>query len=133
MCVSHPVALSHCPDIHTWIQTQEFAHRMRVGLLTKLPVLSARIHRAPEPELEMYPSLSQPSPQDVNETELDWNWPEAERRMAEAYDKGGFGGCVQAALKEVEVEGRVEKLRREKEMHSVTKQVEEVNGGKKLG
>jgi hypothetical protein len=121
--------LAHCTDTYAWSQTQQFAHRMRVGPLTKLPVLSARIHRSADAELQ---SSSPSHLRDINEIELGWNWSEAENRLAEAYDKGGLSGWAQAALRELEAEWRVEKLRREKEVQTTEKTKEEMNTGKRL-
>jgi len=74
-------------------------------------MLSSRIHRAPESEGE------EEGGQQV-QTVLDgvdraWKWEDAENRLRAAYDKDGFSGWAEAALKELEAEGELERLRRE--------------------
>jgi hypothetical protein len=45
--------------------------------------------------------------------ELEWNWPDAEERLKEAFDTGGLSGWAAAAIREVEAERRAEKAKRE--------------------
>lgn len=77
---------------------------MRAIVVTRMPVLSAQIHRLvnPEDEDDSAPPLHS-----------DWNWDGAERRMQEAYEKGGILDWAEVALKEVEAEGRLERVRRQ--------------------
>ncbi|EGN92560.1 hypothetical protein SERLA73DRAFT_117168 [Serpula lacrymans var. lacrymans S7.3] len=89
--------------------TKEFADQMRNTLLTKMPVLSSRIHRAFSSE-NVGSTTSHAN--DSSRVEVEWNWPDAENRLKEAFDKGGFSGWAQAALLEVEAEGRFEQAKR---------------------
>ncbi|KAI0360248.1 hypothetical protein OH77DRAFT_1418120 [Trametes cingulata] len=100
--------------------TQEFADRMRSAILTRMPVLSARIHRAPAPEedeplaLEEAPATT-PAPESftLSQAEIEeWSWPAAERRLKDAFEKEGFSGWAAAALRELEAEGRLERSKR---------------------
>ncbi|KAF4604336.1 hypothetical protein EYR40_001515 [Pleurotus pulmonarius] len=95
--------------IKTWMgvqSTEEFAHRMRAILLAKLPSLSERIHRLPDPE------------DDDGGQELDaptvstWNWPDAEQRLKAIFEKDGFAAWGKAAARELEIEGRLERSKR---------------------
>ncbi|KAI0777813.1 hypothetical protein BD413DRAFT_519828 [Trametes elegans] len=99
--------------------TQEFADRMRVAVLNRLPALSARIHRPPAPDegdlATLSESLSDPTTTSLSLSHTDaedWNWPEAERRLKEAFEKDGFTGWAAAALRELEAEGRLERSKR---------------------
>ncbi|TBU33324.1 hypothetical protein BD311DRAFT_848247 [Dichomitus squalens] len=74
-------------------KTQEFANMMRDAILTRLPSLSARIHRPPELRMET-PYCCQTL---MNIPRLHWtsprsSWREAERRFRDAFDKHGFYG-----------------------------------------
>jgi len=88
--------------------TEEFAMKMRKFLMEKLPMLSSRIHRPPESEGD-----GEAGQQVQTFSDLPWKWEDAEKRLGDAYDKGGFSGWVEAALKELEAEGELERLRRE--------------------
>ncbi|KAJ3005074.1 hypothetical protein NUW54_g4506 [Trametes sanguinea] len=101
--------------------TQEFADKMRMAVLRRMPGLSARIHRAPEPEDGAEIVLSEPrpnpnvalpvpplSPEEVEK----WTWTAAERRLKEAFDRDGFYGWAAAALRELEAEGHLERTKR---------------------
>lgn len=48
----------------------------------------------------------------------DWKWAEAEERLRIAYEKGGFPLWSQTALHEVEVEARLDRIKREKEFET---------------
>ncbi|RDX45395.1 hypothetical protein OH76DRAFT_1408162 [Lentinus brumalis] len=93
--------------------TQEFADRMRVAILTRMPVLSSRIHRPPEPEdgdaLLPEPVVGATPSLDAGE---EWTWTAAEGRLKEAFDKHGFSGWVAAVARELEAEGRLERSKR---------------------
>ena len=41
-----------------------------------------------------------------------WNWPDDEQRLRTAYDKDGIGAWREAALQELEAEGRLEREKR---------------------
>ena len=74
-------------------------------------MLSSRIHRAPESEgddeggQQVQALLDGVGPA--------WKWEDAESRLRAAYDKDGFSGWAEAALKELEAEGELERLKRE--------------------
>ncbi|KAI0765478.1 hypothetical protein C8Q74DRAFT_1056441 [Fomes fomentarius] len=101
--------------------TQEFADRMRLAVLTRLPVLSSRIHRPPEPEdgdallpppqAILSESSATPSTS-AQPTSDEWSWAAAEQRLRVAFEKHGFTGWVAAAMQELEAEGRVERAKR---------------------
>jgi len=76
--------------------------------MEKMPMLSSRIHQPPESEeagQQVRTLLSDVGPA--------WKWEDAEKRLGAAYDQAGFSGWVEAALKELEAEGELERLRRE--------------------
>ncbi|KAG1831897.1 hypothetical protein DFJ58DRAFT_711062 [Suillus subalutaceus] len=85
----------------------EFAERLRHAVLTKLPVLSHRIYRPAEPHANDSARTENPASEPVG-----WNWQEAEVRLREAFDKGGFHSWASAALVEVEAEAMVERTKR---------------------
>ncbi|KAG0694819.1 hypothetical protein DFH29DRAFT_814854 [Suillus ampliporus] len=90
--------------------TAEFAERLRHAVLTKLPVLSYRIYRPAEPHQDGgddFPLTQNPASEHV-----EWNWQEAENRLREAFDKGGFHSWASAVLVEVEAEASVERTKR---------------------
>ncbi|KAL7283902.1 hypothetical protein ACG7TL_001174 [Trametes sanguinea] len=99
--------------------TQEFADRMRKAILRRMPGLSARIHRAPEPEdgadIIMNEPLQDAAPSSMPLTPVEleqWTWTAAERRLKEAFEKDGFSGWAAAALRELEAEGHLERTKR---------------------
>ncbi|EIW51568.1 uncharacterized protein TRAVEDRAFT_67632 [Trametes versicolor FP-101664 SS1] len=98
--------------------TQEFADRMRLAILSRMPQLSSRIHRLPEVEddVSSLPGESSEAPAmsiTLSPSEVEgWNWPAAEQRLREAFDKDGFSGWAAAALRELEAEGRRERTKR---------------------
>ncbi|KAG2134454.1 hypothetical protein DEU56DRAFT_809177 [Suillus clintonianus] len=89
--------------------TNEFAERLRHAVLTKLPVLSYRIYRPAETRQDGNDSALTENP--ASEP-VEWNWHEAENRLREAFDKGGFHSWASAALIEVEAEATVERAKR---------------------
>ncbi|KAG6856612.1 hypothetical protein H0H87_002567 [Tephrocybe sp. NHM501043] len=89
--------------------TKEFADRMRMLVWRGLPSLTSQIHRPPEEDDEGVPVPRS------NEPDPTWKWEEAEKRLQEAYDRGGFPAWVQTAMKEVEDELKVERARRQRE------------------
>ncbi|CDO72835.1 hypothetical protein BN946_scf185002.g20 [Trametes cinnabarina] len=99
--------------------TQEFADRMRMAILDRMPGLSARIHRPPAPEDGDATVLSEPvpeaalSPPPLSQEEVEqWTWAAAEGRLKEAFEKDGFSGWAAAALRELEAEGCLERTKR---------------------
>jgi hypothetical protein len=91
-------------------QTQDFAQRMRLAIWKHMPHLTARIRRLPETEDEgaLFAGFSEPDPH--------WNWEDAEKRLQAAYDKGGFPEWIHLALKEMEAELHLEKVKRRREL-----------------
>ena len=87
-----------------YIQLDEFTRNMRRIILTK-STISQRIHRQASPE--ELPSGS------VEE----WTWPEAEKRIYDAMDKGDAYAWAEVAL--VEIENEAEKNRRERGIYSI--------------
>jgi len=88
--------------------TQEFAQLMRSAVLTRLPRLSARIHR---------PSETGDNPSDIvpilpSSSSEPWTWTDAEERLKKAFDEGGLPAWGEAAIAEVEAEGHAERLKR---------------------
>ena len=79
--------------------------------MEKIPMLSSRIHRPPESEDdgEAGPQIQTA----LNGIDPAWKWEDAERRLRAVYDKDGFSGWAEAALRELEAEGELERLRRE--------------------
>ncbi|KAL6299311.1 hypothetical protein BKA93DRAFT_829971 [Sparassis latifolia] len=93
--------------------TQEFADRVRMFIVKRMPVLSYRIYRPlgledEELDAKSVSTLSQPHPDDV----LQWSWPDAEKRLKAAFERDGFMGWAEAAVTELEAEGQVERVRR---------------------
>ena len=44
--------------------------------------------------------------------DMEWTWPDAEKRLKAAYEADGFSGWAQAALQELESEGNAERKKR---------------------
>lgn len=94
---------------------------MRLAVLTRLPVLSSRIHRPPEPEdgdaLLPPPQALRSESSDTLSTSAqptsdEWSWAAAEQRLRVAFEKHGFTGWAAAVMQELEAEGRVERAKR---------------------
>lgn len=85
---------------------------MRSFMWSSVPDLTAKIHRPPmsEDERRGVYLVSPPG------SEEHWSWEEAEVRLKKAYDEGGFSLWAQTALRELEAEVRVERIRRQKEL-----------------
>jgi len=108
--------------------TQEFASVMRLTLRNTWPFLVSRIHRTSDSTRLSSPvSLpvtastgSEPEPPDgsslvpVNaESDVKgWNWPEAQARLATAYEHGGVPQFAEAAASELEAELELERRKR---------------------
>ncbi|KAG2063349.1 hypothetical protein BDR04DRAFT_1111610, partial [Suillus decipiens] len=90
--------------------TNEFAEHLRHAVLTKLPVLSHRIYRPAETRQD--DGNDSPLTENPTAEPAEWNWQEAEVRLREAFDKGGFHSWASAALVEVEAEATVERAKR---------------------
>ncbi|KAJ3712556.1 hypothetical protein DFJ43DRAFT_56147 [Lentinula guzmanii] len=82
--------------------TQEFAREMRRIVLTRMPILSARIHRA----------LNNGDDDDGPEDTTNWNWEDAEKRLKDAFEKDGLMAWAEVALKEIQAEERLERSKR---------------------
>jgi hypothetical protein len=107
MCVS---VLKGCRNLlftHVHAKTKDFADRMRHSVRTHVPALSSRIHRSLERAEVDHPALDCPDSQD-----MDWGWPAAEARLKKAFDNGGWAGWADAAIKEVEAEAKMERMKR---------------------
>ena len=77
-----------------------------------MPFLSSRIHRSPDLEnSEDDPNAPQLH---VNQESgaVEWSWPDAEHRLKAAYEEGGIMGWAEAALRELEAEGEMERSKR---------------------
>ncbi|EED84369.1 predicted protein [Postia placenta Mad-698-R] len=98
--------------------TQEFADRMRSFVLTRMPMLSSRIHRAlqaedhPEELIDSSAATTHLHGAPGSSNTLQWSWPEAEERLRVAYDSGGVYSWAEAVLYELETEGQVERVKR---------------------
>ncbi|KAI0784063.1 hypothetical protein C8Q75DRAFT_781180 [Abortiporus biennis] len=96
---------------------REFGDRMRNAVLSRMPVLSSRIHRTPDAEdhghdPELLNTLSSNNHEQQQLPTEEWTWNAAENRLREAFDKDGFSGWGLALLQELEAEGRVEREKR---------------------
>jgi len=98
--------------------TQEFATRMRSWVVTRMPGLSARLHRASAAEDHTATIANAPNLLDtaivVDERTdaAEWSWPDAEKRLKMAFEQGGFSGWAEAVTQELEAESRVERRKR---------------------
>ena len=82
---------------------------MRLAVLKHMPKLSARIHRAAE-EIDGLSGTHSDGHGEIDPAT--WTWPDAEQRLKAAFDKDGFSGWAEAAAKELEAEGQIERLKR---------------------
>ncbi|KAG6335863.1 hypothetical protein ID866_3228 [Astraeus odoratus] len=110
--------------------TSEFATRMRLWIISTLPVLSERIHRRPEAKdhealTPLYSTSNVPDdaflasslavtgmqgpPSDTTST---LNLAESQARLAAAYDRGGLREWVEVAMKVLEAEAEMERARK---------------------
>ncbi len=100
---------------HLSSQTKEFADRMRLTILTYMPALSSRIHRLVDPgDITESPSVHPPPRIDIKDSvqHTEWAWPDAEKRLQAAFERDGFSGWAEAALREIEAEGQSERMKR---------------------
>jgi hypothetical protein len=102
---------------------------MRLTVFNKWPLLTSRIHRVSGDDTVQKPSLH-PSPRpptlespdgpplpasavpDVIVDESAWNWPEAQARLAAAYERGGVAQFAEATVGEMEAELEIERHKR---------------------
>jgi hypothetical protein len=87
---------------------------MRSTFETTVPGLRSRLYRPPETDDERYEIQAQgvTSPSAV---QGGWNWKEAEERLEKAYEEGGISAWAQTALRELEAEVEVERIKRDRE------------------
>jgi len=96
--------------------TAEFAYEMRQMVSSRMPLLSSRIHRllTPDDNGEDTYGSSQPlvhaEQQDTGDVQ--WSWPDAEKRLMAAFERKGFSGWAEAAAQELEAEGEIERRKR---------------------
>ncbi|KIK58529.1 hypothetical protein GYMLUDRAFT_262386 [Collybiopsis luxurians FD-317 M1] len=86
--------------------TQEFERRMRQFMLTRMPLLSSRIHRI----LEEEEASDRPGTSAVDLT--NWKWEDAEKRLRDVYEKEGVAAWMELAVRELHAEERVDRLKR---------------------
>ncbi|KIJ97080.1 hypothetical protein K443DRAFT_681803 [Laccaria amethystina LaAM-08-1] len=92
---------------------QEFGEKMRMTFWSALPTnLLSSIYRPPATDEERHDAYDA-APFDADDG---WTWVEAEKRLIRAYDEGGFPLWARTAMREVEAEARVERVRRQREM-----------------
>ena len=91
---------------------------MRSFILTSMPRLSERIHRTPVREVNDDASLGSrvssgalASQNDISDR-TEWHPANAEDRLAEAFEQGGFVGWATAIQREVEAEHDFERKKR---------------------
>jgi len=91
----------------------QFAARMRLLILEHMPDLSYRIHRRSEDEtqIDQPPSKLRKGSQDPNTVES-WEWTKAEKRLGDAFDKGGVAVWAEVAMRELEIEAERERTKR---------------------
>lgn len=85
---------------------------MRKILTEKVPILSSRIHRLVESEVDGEVGQQVQTVQGGG-VDSAWTWEDAETRLKVAYEKNGFSGWAETAMKELEAEGELERLKRE--------------------
>ncbi|KAF5393069.1 hypothetical protein D9757_001201 [Collybiopsis confluens] len=95
--------------------TLEFERRMRQFILTRMPILSSRIHRTLEEEDESDAVTGS------SMASVDWNWEDAEKRLQDVYEKEGVSAWIETAAKELYAEERVARLKR-KELEEVSRE-----------
>jgi hypothetical protein len=80
---------------------------MRELLLKHVPILSRKLYGSQDAVIAATDTDGVASSSSTN-----WTWSEAEDRLREAFDKGGFPAWAEAAMKEMEAEGQVERRKR---------------------
>ena len=48
-----------------------------------------------------------------HEDDVEWDWSAAEDRLRNAFDRDGFSGWAEAAMRELEAEGALERAKRQ--------------------
>lgn len=76
-------------------------------ITTRMPVLSAQIHRIASPHDEASDDTGNSITPEIL-VDRAWTWSEAERRLGEAYERGGIMEWAAVAYSEIEAEGRAE-------------------------
>ncbi|KAJ6456135.1 hypothetical protein C8R45DRAFT_581738 [Mycena sanguinolenta] len=93
----------------------DFALKMRLCIINKMPVLASRMRNAlgglPEPVSDRVDEKLPP--------EQRWTLDEAQERLSNAFDKGGLSAWAEVAAQEVEQEARLE-LEKRDQMKSVS-------------
>ena len=87
--------------------------KMRKTLMEKMPLLLSRVHRPPEGDGDCETGQQVKALLDGDVGSV-WKWEDAEKRLGDAYDKNGFSGWTEVMLKELEAEGELERLKRER-------------------
>lgn len=103
---------------------------MRQLVVMRMPALASRIHRPPDADPPPLPPLiagpqitfhtqpnvdSEPTVDAGSEYGVGgepWTWSGAEKRLAAAFEKGGFYTWAECAARELEAEGRAERAKR---------------------
>jgi len=110
MWQSYFLAISRLTSL---FQAQEFGEKMRKTFWSALPTnLLSSIYRPPATDEERH-DVYDAAAFDADEG---WTWVEAEKRLMRAYDEGGFPLWARTAMREIEAEVRVERVRRRREM-----------------
>lgn len=93
------------------IELVRATHSLRTIVRTKLPALSDRIHRRPTAEdhpddMDNFPDASTSDRLSFDQAtgKFEWSWPDAEKRLKDAFETKGFSGWAEAALRELEAE-----------------------------
>ena len=86
-------------------QAHEFAERVRDVIRAKIPSLASRMYRPIDANDPVLPHL-QPTSESMD---TEWNFADAERRIKEAWEKGGLVAWGIAAMREAEEEDRVKR------------------------
>ena len=91
-------------------QTAEFAQTMRRIIATHMPVFSSRLLRETEEEDGIFHITSDGT---AEQDAQNWAWPDAEKRLQAAFEKNGFSGWAEAAVRELEAERKLEQRKRD--------------------
>ena len=95
------------------MQAPEFGEKMRLTFWSALPKnLLSSIYRPPAPDEECQTAY-EAAPFEADEG---FTWMEAEKRLKRGYEEGGLPLWAQTAMREVEAEAGVEKVRWQREM-----------------
>jgi len=88
---------------------------MRQLVRTNMPILSSQIHRPLGLSEEQASSKALvPAVTGISDSQVaEWNWPDAEARLKKAFGEGGLQEWVRAAMMELEIESRSERMKRQ--------------------